>query len=189
MYRAFTLRALRLKIDLEDSQAKAQVVDEGRLRLVPDGDGVQVFLDGRDVTEAIRTREVTAAIFHLASCPEVRERLVQQQRRLAADADSLLVAEGRDLGSVVFPDADLKVYLDASAAERARRRAQDLDDPPPLEQLQAEIEERDRKDQTRAVAPLVRVPDAHYVDTSDLTLAEVVEHLQGVVRERVIRPA
>jgi len=187
MYRAFTLRALRLGIDWADTPAKARVVAEGELVLEPEGQGVRVLLDGEDVTQAIRSREGTAAIFHMANCPQVRSQLVAEQRRLAAAARTLLVAEGRDLGSIVFPDADLKVYLDASAAERARRRAQDMPDAPPLEQLQAEIEERDRKDQTRDVAPLVRVDDAYYLDTSDLTLDQVVEHLLARVQERVSR--
>ena len=185
MYRAFTLRALRLEIDLDDAAAKARVVVDGDLVLEPAGEGVRVLLDGEDVTQAIRSREVTNAIFHMANQPEVRSLLVEEQRRLAAASQTLLVAEGRDLGSVVFPDADLKVYLDASAAERARRRAQDMADAPDLAVLQAEIEERDRKDQTRAVAPLVRVEDAEYVDTSDLELDEVVERLFQLVQARV----
>lgn len=179
MYRACTLRALRSGTDLEDAQALAEVVDSARIRL----ENGQVFLDGEDVSQAIRTREVTHAIHYLANNPGVRERLVAQQQRLGRETTASVVAEGRDLGSIVFPDADVKVYLDALAAERARRRRGDLDpaDAPSLEQLQEEIETRDLRDTKRLVGPLVRVTDATYLDTSSLSLDQVVERLVEIV--------
>ncbi|MEZ6187065.1 MAG: (d)CMP kinase, partial [Planctomycetota bacterium] len=161
MYRAFTLRALRLQVDLEDPAALARVVDQGSLELHADEAGLRVRLDGEDVTQAIRTPEVTRSIHHLASCGPVRERLVAEQRRLAERLPRPVVAEGRDLGSVVFPGARVKVYLDASVEVRARRRLADLGDAaPPLAELEREIALRDERDSTREVAPLVRVPDA-----------------------------
>jgi len=185
MYRACTLRALRAGVELTDAGALARVVDEARIDLRPDGAGCRVVLDGEDVTDAIRTREVTRAIRHLANAGEVRARLVAQQRQLAAAWQGSVVAEGRDLASVVFPDADVKIYLDASPRERARRRRQQLGpDAPSLAALQAEIEERDASDRGRAVGPLVRVPEATYVDTSSLDPEESLARLVDAVEAR-----
>lgn len=183
MYRACTLRALRQGVDLADSAALVGVVDGATVELLPDGAAGQcrVLLDGEDVSAEIRTREVTNAIHHLANCPEVRERLVAQQQALAARIEGHVVAEGRDLASVVFPQAAVKVYLDASVEERARRRQADHGDQTPLDELQREISARDERDQNRAVGPLVRVPEATYIDCSDMTIEQVVEQLAGLV--------
>ena len=183
MYRACTLRALRMGVDLDDSQVLAEVVDGAKIELFPAGGAGQcrVHLDGEDVSAEIRTREVTTAIHHLANCPAVRERLVAQQRVLAERTPGHVVAEGRDLASVVFPDAAVKVYLDASVEERARRRQADHGDQTPLDELQREISERDQRDQSRAVGPLVRVPEATYIDCSDMTIDQVVERLAQLV--------
>ncbi len=190
MYRACTLRALRAGVDLQDSAAVAAVVDDARIALEPQPSGpARVLLDGEDVSAEIRTREVTGAIHHLADDPAVRERLVAQQRALAAAQPGSVVAEGRDLASVVWPDADVKIYLDASARERARRRQLDLGDAAPdLDELQAEIEARDRRDQSRPVGPLVRVPEAAYVDTTDLTPDQVLDRLVALVEQARARP-
>lgn len=178
MYRALTLRALRLGVDLEDPVAIERVAREARLELVPGSGGLSVRLDGEDVSREIRTLEVTRAIRWLAEHAGARAVLVELQRRFAAAATGPVVAEGRDLASVVFPDAEVKVYLDASPAERARRRAAELGPgAPPVEQLQREIEERDRRDATRAVAPLRRVPEAVYLDSSHLDAEEVLARL------------
>ncbi len=182
MYRACTLRALRQGVDLEDSAALAAVVDGATLVLLPDGKGCRVILDGSDVTQGIRTREVTGAIHYLASCPAVRERLVAQQQKIAAACETSVVAEGRDLGSVVYPDADVKIYLDATPKERARRRQEQLGEgAPDLAELQRQIEARDESDRTRSVGPLMRTPDAVYVETDALTLDAVVDALAAVV--------
>lgn len=183
MYRALTLRALRLGVDLQDPAALERVAREARLELHPGDGGLRVVLDGEDVSQAIRTLEVTRAIRWLAEDAGVRAILVEHQRRFARAHHGPVVAEGRDLASVVFPDAEVKVYLDASAAVRARRRADELGpSAPPLAQLQAEIEERDRRDATRAVAPLKRVPEAHYLDSSHLTREQVLDHLVALTR-------
>ena len=179
MYRAYTLAARERGAPLDDPQALAQLVRDLPLE-VSFGDPLRVTLAGEDVTDRIRTREVTQQIHHLASRAEVRDPLVARQRELAAACPGPVVAEGRDLGSVVFPDADLKVYLDATPDERARRRARDLDDPPPHAELVAEILERDHRDSTRAVAPLTRVPDALYLDCSELSLEQVVDRLASL---------
>lgn len=180
MYRACTLRALRLGVDLGDASALAAVVDEAAMELIPDGpEGrCRVLLEGEDVSAEIRTREVTNSIHYLANEPAVRERLVAQQQAWAAAQHGTIVAEGRDLGSVVFPRAQVKVYLDASVAERARRRREDLGAAAPAQSvLEAEIATRDQRDMERAVGPLTRVPDASYIDSSSLDLSEVVERI------------
>ncbi len=185
MYRAITLAAQRQAIDLADPAARARVAEAARVELVPtDDEGCRVLLDGEDVSAAVRTREVTGDIHWLAGDARVREVLVELQRAFARAADRPVVAEGRDLASVVFPDATVKVYLDASVDERARRRARDLGAAAPaLEVLRDEIATRDQRDSTRDVAPLVRVPEATYVDSSDLQPDEVVERLLALVRE------
>ncbi len=181
MYRAFTWRALQQKLDLLDVAALVRCTDEGRLEMTPE----RVLLDGSDITREIRTPEVTSNIFRLSDTGPVRARLNEQQRALARALGSF-VAEGRDLGTVVFPDADVKIYLDASPDVRARRRLLELKKPESeLAALRKEIEERDRKDMVRAVAPLKRAADAVLVDTSELALDTVVDRLERLVRERV----
>jgi cytidylate kinase len=186
MYRAITLAALREGIDLTDAAARGRVAARAKVELQPTEDeGCRVLLDGEDVTAAIRTREVTGNIHWLAGDGGVRDVLVALQRDFARGADRPVVAEGRDLASVVFPDAEVKVYLDASVDERARRRALELGAAaPPLEVLREEIATRDHRDSTRDVAPLVRVPEADYVDCSQLTPDQVVEALLELVRRR-----
>ncbi len=186
MYRACTLRAIQLGVDLSDGPALAAVVDQAQVELLPDGPQgrCRVLLEGEDVSESIRTREVTNSIHHLANEPLVRERLVAQQQALAEAWTGTIVAEGRDLGSVVFPQAQVKVYLDATVSERARRRLQDLDpssaSAPSLEELEQEIAARDHRDMSRAIGPLTRVPDAHYLDSSKLSADQVVDALAAL---------
>jgi cytidylate kinase len=186
MYRAITLAALREKIDLQDAGARGRVAARAKVELQPTADeGCRVLLDGEDVTAAIRTREVTGNIHWLAGDGGVRDVLVALQRQFALGADRPVVAEGRDLASVVFPDAEVKIYLDASVDERARRRALELGaEAPALDVLREEIATRDHRDSTRAVAPLTRVPEADYVDCSRLGPDEVLEALLAVVRKR-----
>jgi pantoate ligase/cytidylate kinase len=187
MYRAFTWRALEHKVDLLDVAALVRCVDEGRLVVPTSADGKGPWLmDDRDVTQAIRTPEVTGSIFRLADVGPVRAQVTAQMRAIGRGLGSF-VAEGRDLGTVVFPDAHVKIYLDASSEVRARRRLVDLENArvtplPDLEQVKREIEERDRKDMVRAVAPLKRAPDAVYLDSSALGLDAVVDALEGIVR-------
>ena len=153
-----------------------------------DPQGPFVTVNGQDVSEAIRTPEVTAAVSAYSAVPEVREALVLMQRDAAANAGAGLVAEGRDLGTVVFPDATLKVYLTADVEARAARRAaenaergHDSDVGSTHESLAA----RDAADSSRAVSPLQMADDAVHVDATDMTLAEVIEHVTGLVEERL----
>lgn len=153
-------------------------------RAVAIGLGESVSADGEDVTAAIRAPEVTARASEVAALPEVRAALVEKQRELLTNGEDW-VAEGRDIGTVVAPQAELKIFLTASEAERARRRAHELGlDADEVLDAQAE---RDRRDATRDYSPLVAAEDAVQVDTTELELPEVVERIVGLAREAVTR--
>ena len=186
MYRALTVVALDRGIGLTDAAALSVLARELDLELDAAG---KVRVAGENITGRIRTPEVTEAVSAVATVPEVRAVMVSHQRRFR-DRQGRIVAEGRDIGTVVFPDADLKIYLDADSGERAQRRltqwgeaASSVD----VEAVQADIEERDRRDSTREVAPLKPAEDAWRLDTSKMTLAEVLEAVQERVRS-AIRP-
>ncbi len=179
MYRAVTLAGIRRLIDWDRPERLAELVVQLRIDLV----GSKVLLDGDDVTEAIRSSEVTAASRFAADNRVVRERLVELQRQAAAQGD--LVTEGRDQGTVVFPNAPCKIFLTASPSERARRRLGDLEtlgEPKPLDELIEEITSRDKRDMSRAIGPLVAAPDALTVVTDGMTSDAVVDHLESLVR-------
>ena len=179
-YRAVTLQALRSRADLEDDAALAELARRMDIRFVPSGQGVRVLLDGEDVTRDLRTEEVSAASHHAAQSAVVREILVELQRRLGQELGSF-VAEGRDQGSVVFPEADVKFYLDARPEVRANRRHEQLlaeGQPSDRRHVLDAILRRDALDTNRPVAPLVRPDGAVVIDTSDMGIAEVVEVLR-----------
>jgi len=146
--------------------------------------GGQVLLNGDDVTADIRAPEVGEAASRVAAYGGVRRAMREEQRRIASHNSAVL--EGRDIGTVVFPEAQVKVFLDASPEERARRRAAELglDGTAPCEQVAREMAERDRRDRTRAEAPLTQAPDADYLDTTRLSLEEVEEAILKLVRKR-----
>ena len=191
MYRAVTLAGMRRGIDLADPRAIAQVARAVRIDLEPAADGLRVLLDGQDVTDAIRDNEVSRLSSHAASNADVRAVLVAAQQRVGRQWRSL-VTEGRDQGSVVFPDADLKVYLDASEEVRARRRQAELagrGKSLPFVQVLQEIRARDASDRSRDVGPL-RVPDgAAVVDTTALAIHETLAKLLDLVRRAHKPPA
>jgi cytidylate kinase len=147
----------------------------------------RLFANGRDVTEFIRTPEVSMASSRISAVPEVRSALLGLQRALGSSGHAIL--EGRDIGTVVFPNADIKFFLTAAVDERAKRRLAELEvagaDAPSFEELKSQILERDRGDTTRSVAPLRKALDAIELDTSDLTLDEVVAKMEGEVRARL----
>lgn len=184
MYRAATWRAMHTGVDLDDPEALAASTCAMRLEM-PDEDGQsRVIVDGHDVTEAIRSPEVTRVIWKVDQIPAVRERLVELQRAFGHAQPT--VAEGRDMGTVVFPEAACKFFLEASLDERTRRRAEelrangvDVD----IEALRAEIRERDEKTRTRKTAPLRPAPDARMLDTTALTIDEVVAIIRDHARE------
>jgi CMP/dCMP kinase len=179
MYRAVTLAALRAGVDLESDPALGDLAARVSVRLPPG----QVLLDGEDITTVVRGVEITRASRHLADSPSVRRRLVQWQRAFAAEND--VVAEGRDQGTVVFPDAFRKFYLTASLEERARRRHAEYaarGDSIALETVLRDLKERDERDATRAIAPMRPAPDARLIDTTGLSLDEVLARIEREVR-------
>ncbi|MCE9516746.1 MAG: (d)CMP kinase [Mycobacterium sp.] len=185
MYRIVTLAVLRAGIDLDDPQAIA-VAAGTPLEVGHDPDADRALLGEEDVTAAIRGDEVTRAVSAVSAVPEVRSRLVALQRELANGPDSVVV-EGRDIGTVVLPDADVKIFLTASAQTRAGRRndqnvAAGL--PDDYDAVLADVLRRDHLDSTRSVSPLRAAPDAVVVDTSDMTRDEVIELLCDLVAER-----
>jgi pantoate ligase/cytidylate kinase len=188
MYRALTWWVQRQGVDPADASAVAPLLQGLDLQLESDGTGEQrVRINGHDVTEAIRSPEVTAQVSTVAAHGCVREALTRQQQAMGERGG--LVAEGRDIGTAVFPDADCKVFLTASVAERARRRAEDLRHRgfavPPLGDLEAQIAERDHLDSSRAVAPLRQADDAVELVTDGLAIEAVIQALVDCFRERV----
>lgn len=187
MYRAVTLAGLRRGIDLGDASALARVAGEVRIDLRPERDGLRVFLDDDEVTSAIRANDISRQAYHAASNEAVRAYLVEAQRRIGRRWGDL-VAEGRDQGTVVFPDADVKFFLEASESVRARRRHEELRGGGkglPLEQVHEDIRRRDHSDRSRAVGPLKAAAGAVVVDTSEMTIEDMVAHLLRFVRDRL----
>jgi cytidylate kinase len=184
MYRAVALWAVRQRLDFSDAHRLEQLALAAQIELAAGSRRVQ--LNGEDVTEAIRTAEVAQAASIVATLAGVRRALVEKQREMAARSSAVM--EGRDIGSVVFPGADVKIFLDAEPAERVRRR---FDDGHPKsealerEALAAQIRERDERDRTRTEAPLVQAPDAVYIDSTGLTIEQTEETVLKVVRERI----
>jgi cytidylate kinase len=183
MYRAVAWKALRDGVDLADEEATAAVARRAQLRV---GDGV-VTVDGQDVSREIRTPEIDAAAASVARQPRVREILIVQQREMGRAGG--IVMEGRDIGTVVFPDADVKVYLDAAPDERARRRATDPSHTSgragaAVQDVASALEARDRSDRTRATSPLTRAADAVEVDTTGLPVEEVIERVLTLIETR-----
>jgi cytidylate kinase len=174
-YRAATLAVLEAGVDPDDPEEVPRLVEGITL---DQADGI-TYLDGRDVSKRIREVPVSQAVSAVSAHPEVRSLLVSLQRPWVADRGGRAVVEGRDIGSVVFPDADLKVYLDARPEVRAARRALERGEDPT--KVARAIELRDRLDSTRPTSPLI-VPDgAMVVDTSDMTFEEVVDHIAGLM--------
>jgi cytidylate kinase len=184
MYRAVALWALRQALDPSDMHRMEQLALASDIELEPGSQRVR--LNGEDVSEAIRVAEVGNAASRVAVIPAVRRALVDKQREMGRR--SSVVMEGRDIGTVVFPDADLKVYLDADPAERIRRRILDFqgkgEDISP-DAVAEQIRERDLRDTTRAEAPLTQAPDAVYVDSTGLGIEQVEEEILRLVRARI----
>ncbi len=193
MYRALTLRALREHIDLDDEERLASVaadMEVGMEHVSRRRPPYRVFMDGEDITSAIRSREVSAHVSQVSSHPLVRSEMVNKQRRMAAGGG--VVVEGRDVGTVVFPRADVKFFITASVKERARRRhremAKDGHDVS-LHTIQQEMVRRDYLDTTRQYNPLKRAPDALLIDTTGENVSQVVGRLSSLVKERAAREA
>ncbi|REJ33322.1 MAG: (d)CMP kinase [Bacillota bacterium] len=186
MYRAIALAVLEEGVGPDDGAAVERLARGLDVELVPSAAGNRVLLEGRDVTERIRAPEVSAAASQVAALPRGRRRMGQLHRRSAGGGG--VVMDGRDIGTVVFPDADVKVFLTASAEERARRRWLELraaGHAPSLDDIRANIESRDRLDSTRDVAPLRKAEDAVEIDTTDKTVDEVVDQVLELVRKEL----
>jgi cytidylate kinase len=179
MYRAVALAGMRSHVDWNQPEQLVQIAKQAKIEM----DGNRVFLDGENVTDAIRSAQVTSVTRFSADNPEIRRHLVRLQRQ-AAGHDNV-VTEGRDQGTVVFPRAECKIYLTASAEERARRRVRDFQargEPASFEAVLGDIIRRDRQDTTRPVGPLAHAPDAVEVPTDGLSFQEVVDRLEAIVR-------
>ena len=182
MYRAVALWALRRNVDPGDMHRMEQLAIAAEIELLPG----RIRLNGEDVTDGIRTPEVSAGASKVAVIPGVRRALVAKQRAMGERAS--VVMEGRDIGTVVFPHADVKVFLDADPRERVRRRLGDVraaGEEIPETALAAQMKERDQRDSTRADGPLAQAPDAAYLDSTSLTVEEVEEAILKMVRSRV----
>ena len=175
MYRAITLAAISGRIDLTDQRQLEAAV--GAIEM--DLDSSTVRLGGEDVTARLRTSDVTDAVSAIAAQPMVRAALVPLQKDLARDHD--VVVEGRDIGTIVFPDAEVKIYLTASAQERVRRRMRQLGDSIDGGTLEDEIRARDTADASRPLSPLQQAPEAHRIDSTEMTLDEVTDAIVELV--------
>ena len=188
MYRAVTSRSLDQGLEPADAAAVGELAARIDVRFVREGENLRVLADGRDVTEQIRTPAVTAAVAQISQVPAVRQAMVRLQRELAAAGKAVL--DGRDIGTVVTPDACCKIFLTASAGERARRRWLELREKgytPDQDQLRREMEQRDKQDSERELAPLVQAPDAVAIDTTGLTIDEVVDRIVEIYQDRMRR--
>ena len=189
MYRAVTLAAMQAKVDMSNEDELLGVMEKSDFQFTVRDDKMVVCVNGLDVTEKIREPEVTANARYIASSPKARGKLVEMQRRFAAERQKI-VTEGRDQGTVAFGDADIKFFLVADSAERARRRQADLQaqgNEQSVEQIQKALEERDKSDENRTVGPLRPAEDAIVIDTTGLSIEEVVEKLLGYVKEKCLK--
>ncbi len=176
MYRSVAFWAMQLGMDLDDMHRMEQLAREAHVTFFQG----RVLLNAEDVTEAIREPRVSEGASKVAAYPGVRRAMREEQRRIGAEGPAVM--EGRDIGTVVFPDANIKIFLDASAEARAQRRAEELG--APVEQVARDLAGRDERDRTRVEAPLMQAPDAEYVDTTGLSPEEVEEAVLKIVRDR-----
>ena len=185
MYRAFALKAIQTDSDLDDREELGRLAERTRIRLLPAALGNRVFLDDVEVTKRIREPDVTAAASRVSVHPGIRQWMVAMQRLLGASNG--IVMEGRDIGTTVFPNAQVKIFLDAAAEVRGQRRYQQ-NGPGAAQQPESVLEqlrERDRRDRTRAESPLQPAPDAVIIDSTQLSLEEVVARVEEIIDQRL----
>jgi cytidylate kinase len=184
MYRALALKALEWDISFDDEAALAKLAHESRIQLEPTSSGTRVLLDGRDVTQRVRETDVTEGASRASVHPRVREWMVARQQELGRGGG--VVMEGRDIGTKVFPDADVKIFLDADPVVREQRRLQQQNLRGAAAQTTAaELRERDRRDRTRAASPLAPAPDALIIDSTNLSEDEVLRRVEDVVQKKL----
>jgi CMP/dCMP kinase len=187
MYRAFALKAIQTDSDLDDREELGRLAERTRIRLLPAALGNRVFLDEVEVTKRIREPDVTAAASRVSVHPGIRQWMVAMQRLLGASNG--IVMEGRDIGTKVFPDAQVKIFLDAATEVRGQRRYQQ-NGPGAAQQPESVLEqlrERDRRDRTRAESPLEPAPDAVIIDSTHLSLEEVVARVEEIINQRLVQ--
>lgn len=186
MYRAYTLKAIRENLDLENEDALVELTKHTSLDIVSDDFGnVKVLLDNEDVSQYIRTSELTNKVAYIAKIPRIREWMVTNQRSIGERGNSVL--EGRDIGTVVFPDAEYKFYIDAEFNERVKRRYKELlenDSKIDFDKLTNDMRIRDFKDKNRGAGALKIADDAIYIDTTNLKIEEVVDRLAGYIMKK-----
>jgi cytidylate kinase len=186
MYRALTYRAIQKNADLENEELLKEILSATNIELVPDQNGQHVLVNGENVTEVIRTHDVTNSVSIVAKHAYVREEMVKRQREMARGGR--VVMDGRDIGTHVLPNAEVKVFLKASVLERAKRRHDEnlsKGFESDLEQLKIDISRRDKLDSERVIAPLRKADDAVEIDTTSLSIEGVVEEIKKIVRERL----
>src|SRR6201982_3418486 len=182
MYRALALKAIEWDVSFDDAAALRKLAENSRIELEPTIGGNRVLLGGRDVSARIRERDVTEAASRVSVHPKVREWMVARQRELGADGG--IVMEGRDIGTKVFPDGDVKIFLDAAPVIREQRRSKQSRTTTP-EAMAAELRERDRRDRTRANSPLEAAPDAIVLDSTALSEDEVLRRVEELVERKL----
>jgi len=184
MYRALALKAIEWDVSFDDEAALAKLAHDSRIQLDPAASGNRVLLDGRDVTQRVREIDVTEGASRVSVHPKVREWMVARQQEMGAGGG--VVMEGRDIGTKVFPNADVKIFLDADPVVREQRRLQQQNLLGTAAELTAaEIRMRDRRDRTRATSPLVPAPDALMLDSTSLSEEEVLRRVEELVREKL----
>jgi len=180
MYRALALKAIEWDVSFDDEAALRKLAEGARITLEPTIGGNRVLLDGKDVSTRIRDRDVTEAASRVSVHPAVREWMVARQQHMGKDGG--VVMEGRDIGTKVFPHADLKIFLDADPVVREQRRLdQNRIHGPSAQSIAAELRERDRRDRTRAASPLVAAPDAVIIDSTNLSEDDVLHRIETLV--------
>lgn len=184
MYRALALKAIEWDISFDDGPALRKLAESSRIALEPTLGGNRVLLDGKDVSSRIRERDVTEAASRVSVHPAVREWMVARQQTMGKDGG--VVMEGRDIGTKVFPHADLKIFLDADPVVREQRRLdQQHVKGPSAQSIAAELRERDRRDRTRATSPLVPAPDAVIIDSTNLSEDQVLSRVDELLRGKL----
>lgn len=181
-FRCVALNMLQEKIDVKEENRIEEMLNRLHIDMYPNG---KIYLNGKDVTKKIREKDVNDFVSPVAVLPIVRNKLLEVQRKIAEGKD--VIMEGRDIGTVVFPNADVKIYLDAAAEERARRRVlqnQEKGIKSSYEEVLKGIKDRDKRDSTREIAPLKKAEDAIYVDSTNLSVEEVVEKIIGIIKEK-----
>jgi cytidylate kinase len=186
MYRALGLKSIEAGVAAEDGQALLALANQSTIELEPTPEGNRVLLDRRDVSARIRERDVTDAASRVSTHPEVRAWMVSRQREMGARGG--VIMEGRDIGTVVFPKAEVKIFLEADPRVREGRRvtqANAQNDPARAEKLRQDLRERDHRDSTRAAAPLKAAEDAVHIDSSAMTIEEVIARAEQIVEEKL----